>query len=109
MKIRADRLDAPDMNTGGEKIVESELEVSGGQTPFRRQVGHLPQGVYPGIGPPRPLDVHLASQQPLRSLHEGPLDRAGIRLTLPPPIARPIVFDGQLALVHTKTTRTLSR
>ena len=76
-----------------QRIIQGFQEIFAGDRAGGLEVGDLIQGVYPGIGSARPVDLHLLAQDELNRRLETLLDRRRIRLTLPAVKIRAVVRD----------------
>ena len=90
-------LDREHVDVGGQRVVERVPQTIGWERRLHLEVRDLEQGVNPGVGPPRP--VQLEPLPPTGALH-GPvqlsLDGAGILLDLPAAVPRAHVLERQL-------------
>jgi hypothetical protein len=85
-----------DQDVRRKKTVEGPLEGANLQLTFGPEMGHLVQGVNPGVGPPRGRHRGPLSCEDGKLLLQDPLDRGTPGLNLPSQIIRPIIFDDQL-------------
>jgi len=59
------------------------------------QVRLLRRGVHPRVGAPRAAELDRRARHRLERAPQLAGDRAGVLLLLPPPVARPLVLDGE--------------
>ena len=107
MKFHRRRFNLEDIDRSGKEVVQTVDDPLQRQGACGFQMGHLGQGMNAGIGPSRPLEIHLSAEELPGRIRQRSLYAPGVGLGLPAAEAGPVVFERQLVFV-TGGSRRLS-
>ena len=86
--------DVEDGDIGGKEAVQRFPYAGGGLIGIGGKVGNLSSGVHAGVGAPGSYRSHRLAQQGRQGGSEFALDRASVRLDLPPDESGAVIFQG---------------
>ena len=100
VKIGSGLFHLKDVDACGQQIIQSLPDFPGLLHILYGEMYYLTQGMDAGIRSSRPLDIHVLAEELDRRLDQRPLDRPGVLLGLPSPIARAVIFQSQFVFHH---------